>query len=483
MSIKVSYFTFFILLPINILVAQLDSSSIVTENTLDEIIDESDEESDNLGLTDIFEELIQNPIDINSADLIELTELPELDSHSAQLILDHRKKFGSFYSTNELYSIRELDKGLIQSILPFIKVSGTSENVYLYNEQDFSPDNFLTKTRIDLRSRITNDLQNRDGFISGKYVGSKLKSYNRLLVKYQNKYQLGILTEKDPGESSYTDFNSFHLQVKDLYLVKNFIAGDYVLEYGQGLALWSPFGFSKGTDAIYPVKKRARYLRPYTSSTEYRFFRGTAAQIQISDFNFTAFYSNNSFDATIDSLTGNITSVGQTGYHRFESELNKKKSAKSIVAGGVVDYRFFGKYNIGAIFYNASFNKNFESESIYSLTGNHFSYLSTYYDFNFTRINFFGEFSYDGTSVASINGFIFSPTQNFIFTTSIRNYPRNYNNIYGFGFSENSGKINNEVGIYSGLKWRLPFAVLNLYYDIFKYPFSTSENFLPSEGN
>jgi len=56
-------------------------------------------------------------------------------------------------------------------------------------------------------------------------------------------------------------------------------------------------------------------------------------------------------------------------------------------------------------------------------------------------------------------------------------------NLYGFGFSERSGKISNEIGIYSGIKWKIPFGVLNLYYDIFKFPYRTTENSLSSEGN
>ncbi len=109
--------------------------------------------------------------------------------------------------------------------------------------------------------------------------------------------------------------------------------------------------------------------------------------------------------------------------------------------------------------------------------------LSFYYDLYLSKLNFFGEASFDGNSVASINGIQFFASREFIFTTSVRNYPRNYNNLLGFGFSERSGKINNEVGIYSGLKWKLPFGVINLYYDIFRFPYRTSENSLSSEGN
>ena len=371
----------------------------------------------------------------------------------------------------------------MKSILPFIKTSKPKGNIEQYEEIVINSESFFNKSKFSLRNRITNDIQNRDGFESGKYEGSKLKSYNRFFYNYDKNYQAGFLTEKDAGELSYADFTSFHLQAKDIGFLNNFVAGDYVLEFGQGLALWSPFGFSKGADAIFPVKKRSRYLRPYTSAAEYRFFRGAATRISFEDFSLTAFYSSNTFDATVDSITGEITSVGQTGFHRFESELNKKGAAKSKLIGGVLDYKFLGKMNVGVIYYNASFDKNFASSSIYDLSGDNFNYLSTFYDLNFSKINFFGEASYDGTSVASINGIQFSASNDFIFTSSVRSYPRNYNNLYGFGFSERSGKISNEIGIYSGLKWKLPFGVLNLYYDMFKFPYRTSENSLSSEGN
>lgn len=463
--------------------AQLDSTSIITEDVLDNLLIEPDIETNSEELVEIFEDLIRNPIDINSADAFELLKLPNMDSQSAQKIIEHRNKFGYYFSPNELFSIRELDKQLIESIIPFVKTSRPKDDAENNEEVTIGTESIFTKSKLTLRNRVTNDLQNRDGFITGKYQGSKLKSYNRFLYNFDKNYQAGVLVEKDPGELSYTDFTSFHLQVKEIGILKNFVAGDYLLEYGQGLALWSPFGFSKGADAVYPVKKKARFLRPYTSAAEYRFFRGASARIVIDDFNLTAFYSGNTFDATIDPITGNITSVGQTGFHRFESELSKKNSAHEKLIGGVLDYKLNNKFNVGMIYYNASFNKNFQSNSLYSIEGESFNYYSLYYDFNFSKINIFGEASYDGNSVASINGVQFSANRELIFTSAVRSYPRNYINLYGFGFSEKSGSINNEVGIYSGFKWVIPIGVLNLYYDIFKFPYRTNQNSLSSEGN
>ena len=471
------------ILSTNSFYAQLDSTSIITEDAFDNIIIESEEETDNEELVEIFEELMRNPIDLNQADLFELSKLPGMDQQSAKIILEHRQKFGYFFTPTELYAIRDLDKQLIESILPFIKTSKQEIETDEFQEVGNKSESIFSKSKVKIRSRATNDLQNRDGFESGKFEGSKLKSYSRLLYDYNHKYQLGLLIEKDPGEKSYTDFTSFHLQIKDKGVLKNFVAGDFVLEFGQGLALWSPFGFSKGSDAVYPVKKKARYLRPYTSSAEYRFFRGASTRLQIDNFNITAFYSINSVDASIDAITGKITSVSQTGFHRFQSELNKKGAIESKLFGGVLDYKLASIINTGVIYYNTSFNKTFVSSSIYDLSGDNFNYLSAYYDVNFSKINLFGEASFDGTSVASINGIQFSATRDFIFTSAVRSYPRNYNNLYGFGFSERSGKINNELGIYSGFKWKIPCGVLNVYYDIFKFPYRTSENSLSSEGN
>lgn len=461
----------------------MDSTSVITEDVLDNLLIEPDVETNSEELVEIFEDLIRNPIDINTTDAFELLKLPNMDAESAQKIIEHRNKFGYYFSPTELFSIRELDKELIEIVIPFVKTSMPKDDLEKYDESATSTQSFFTKSKLTLRSRVTNDLQNRNGFISGKYQGSKLKSYNRLLYNYDKNYQAGVLTEKDPGELSYTDFTSFHLQVKEIGFLKSFVAGDYLLEYGQGLALWSPFGFSKGADAIYPIKKRARYLRPYTSAAEYRYFRGASARLTFDDLNITAFYSGNTFDATIDPVTGKITSVGQTGFHRFESELKKKNSAHEKLIGGVLDYRFLNKFNVGMIYYNASFNRDFLSNSLYSIEGESFNYYSLYYDFNFSKINLFGEASYSGTSVASINGIQFSANRELTFTTAVRSYPHNFVNLYGFGFSEKSGSINNEVGIYSGLKWVIPIGVLNLYYDIFKFPYRTNENSLSSEGN
>jgi len=464
--------------------AQTDSSYLRTEEVLEDILQEPVGEFDNSDLYEELEYLMQNPVDINSADISELQRLPGMDLASAEMIINHKKKYGYFFTIGELNMVQNLDNELIKKISPFI----TIKKVDLVADVDDKPvvdtfSEFLSNSGLLLRSRVSNDLQTRKGFVAGKFEGTKPKIYNRLLINHDKKYQLGILSEKDAGESSLNEFTTYHLALSDIGILHKAVVMDYFLEFGQGLTLWSPYGFSKGSDAVYPVKKKDRILRPYTSATEVNFFRGAAASIKLNNFIVSGFYSNNTIDANIDSVTGEIFSTPEDGLHRTESEIRKRNSAHEKMMGGRIDYISSKKFKTGLLYYQSEFSNSFHSSSVYDISGNKFYYTSAYYDFYLSNINLFGEVVYNGTSVASINSVQIAITQGFTFITSVRSYPRNFISLHGFGFGERSGATTNEFGIYTGFKWRTSIGLLNFYYDQFKFPYATYANPLPSEGN
>lgn len=462
----------------------IDSTDITAEETLLEILDESFEEEDNSELYNIIEELVTNPIDLNTADIFELQKIPFVDLETAKTIISYRERFGPFYLVQELYSMREIDKTLTDKIIPFVKVdkSTITNQQFQYDEPSDLSKTFFDDFKVILRSRFGNDLQTRKGFETGTYVGSKLRSYNRLIVRYSKNIQAAAIFDKDAGEKDFDDFSSYHLSIKDFEILKNLIIGDYVVEFGQGLMLWSPYSFSKGSDAIFPVKRRGKILKPYTSATEYDFMRGAASTILISDFTLTAFYSSKKIDANIDSVTNKITSTPKTGLHLTQNDLLKKNRVKENILGGRIGYRYKNITNIGVATYYSNFSHEFRPGSIYDIQGNNFNYYSFDYDVNISKFNLFGEFVYNQKSVASLNGIIFSPEKFITLSTSIRNYPRNFINLHGFGFGEQSGKTQNEFGVYFGLKLRSSFGFFNLYYDQFKFPYITFENPVPSSG-
>jgi len=463
--------------------AQTDSTYLRTEEVLEDILQEPIEEVDNSDLYEELEYLIKNPIDINSSDISELQSLPGMDLASAGMIIDHRKKYGYFFSPGELNMVQNLDDELIKKISPFITVKRiTVEQVAVDKTIDPFAE-FLSSSGLLMRSRVSNDLQTRKGFVEGKFEGTKPKVYNRLLIKHDKKFQLGFLSEKDAGEVSLDEFTSYHFALNDIEILHKAVVMDYILEFGQGLTLWSPYGFSKGSDAVYPVKKKDRIIRPYTSATEVNFFRGAAASIKLDNFIVSGFYSNNTIDANIDSATGEIFSTPEDGLHRTESEIGKRNSAREKMMGGRIDYISGKKFKTGLLYYQSEFSNSFHPTSVFDISGNKFSYTSAYYDFYTNNINLFGEVVYSGTSVASINSVQIAITQRFTFITSVRSYPRNFISLHGFGFGENSGATTNEFGIYTGFKWRTPIGPLNLYYDQFKFPYATFNNPVPSQGN
>jgi hypothetical protein len=465
---------------------QIDSTEASTEEIIYDLLQEPTTESDNENIYLILEDLVTNPVDLNSAELSELQRVPGLTPILSFLIIEHRKKFGPFFSLNELYLVEGLPKEIVEKAKPFLTVV----NPELTNDTNFER---ITKTtwdvlsenaKLNIRSRVINDLQERRGFTENKFEGSRPKIYNRFLFKYSGLIEAGLVTEKDAGEKSLNEFTSFHLTLKNYGVIKTLVAGDYTLEFGQGLALWSPFALTKGADAIYPIKRKAKMINPYKSTNENNFFRGAAVTVEHNALMISSFYSNNFFDANIDSLSHAISSSPIDGFHRTESEISKKKSAREILYGARIDFIDPNdKINAGVLFYTSKFSNPFLQESPFELGGDKFNYSSFYYDLYFGRINVFGESSYDGRSVASLAGASFYFDENLSFVTLIRNYPRNYRNIHSFAFGESSGATQNEFGIYTGFQWKTLMGDINFYFDQFKFPYATFENPLPSSGN
>ncbi len=462
------------------LYSQSDSTSNSEEMIIDDLLDESSDETENSELMDVIENLTLNKIDLNTADAAGLQKIPFIDFKTAQKIILHRNNYGRFFSKNELYSIEGLSKETINKILPFIIINEDLPTPQQNDANIFS--NLYSNSEVIYRSRMMNDLQKREGFIDNKFAGSPLKLYNRFLWKKENKFQFGLLTEKDAGETSINEFTSFHLLLKNLWILKSLVIGDYHLQFGQGLALWSPYGYSKGVDAIFPAKKVGSEIVSYSSTNENNFFRGAAIESEWKQLKFSAFFSKNFFDASIDSINSSIISTPLDGYHRTVSEFARRKTSNESVAGIKLGYTLPQKFSLGFLYYHSSFDKAFQPSSLYDRTGSNFNYYSLYYETYFSSFNIFGEFSFDSKSVASINSIQFSNGKDFGFIISIRNYPRNYTNLHGLGFGEGNN-IQNEFGIYSGIKWRTSIGLINFYFDQFKFPYRSYLNPLPSDGN
>jgi hypothetical protein len=457
-----------LIIPSLIIAQGKDSTLVVTDHLIENLVSEPVINNEEFSVIDYLEDLKKEPININTADLTQLQIIPELDLNYSKLIIEHREKYGHFFSINELYTIKGLPKYIINDIKPFITISNsTIENV---KTSPASP-SLLKFDKVFFRSRYSVNLIDNNDTPYENYVGSKFKLYNKLTL--QNKIgEAGIITEKDAGEKQFYDFISFHLLLKKISFIQNLVVGDYELKFGQGLVLWGPFGFSKSTDAVFPTKMRESKILPYNGTNESRFFRGIATSIGNNNLQLSLFYSNRRLDASRDSNSENISNLVTSGYHRTSSELLTRNILGEVILGCSGSYSYNESYHLGVLFYRSKYDKPFGSESIYAPQGDKFKYFSMSYESNvIPTIYISGEIAYDFNSIATINSFQISFNKNFLFVSSVRCYPSNFISQHGNSFSEQRNKVQNETGFYNGFKLLTKYGTLNFYYDQFKFPF------------
>lgn len=459
------------------LIAQQDSI-IVDDDPFEEILEDFENEDENA--VDDLEDYFTNPIDLNTATVDQLVTLPLFDITTANIIVAHRKRFGYFNSAYELRLVADLPPELVRKIIPLFYVSEWKVKLY---EPTFL-ESLLGKTKLEYRSRFQSDIQNRKGFTENKYEGDKLKSYQRAGIKLGSNIKSGFLIEKDAGEKSYNDFTSFYAEYSSKDIIEKVIVGDYLVEFGQGLTIWSPYAFSKGAEVVSPLFRKEKNIRAYRSTDENQFRRGAAIALNYSDFRFTLFYSKNYFDANIDSLSNTFLSRPIDGYHRTVTEIRREDSGNELLMGTRIDYSVLSNLKINLLYLNAKFNSQMvKSKNVYDAAGDNFQYSAMAYSYYLNNFFATGELSYNNIAVASISNIQFKLAKNFVFVASLRNYPRNYYSLYGIGFAEQSSRTQNEIGIYTGFRYNSPIGVINFFYDQFRFPSSTTDIPFPSNGN
>ncbi len=436
------FFILFILLA-QIILGQSDSLNN-TENILDSILNDATIETENSQLYDLIEQYIENPIDLNNSNKSEIMKLPFLDIESANRIIEYRGKFGKIFSYSEL----KLGSNISQHTIKILEAF-----TFLEKADRKETTSFFQNYKLKLRSRISNNLEKTEGYKNGYFKGPPIKLYNRLKLDANSKVKIGIVVEKDAGEKSYFDFYSFYFQVNNIIKGIKLLGGYYTIEFGQGLALWSPYSFAKSSDATNSIIKRARGISPYASAGEFLFMKGGAIK-----------YSNNYFELS------SFYSVEDDEY--FNSSKN--------TFGITISVSPIENIKISALYFqrNRDVIYNIDNTQLDSIE----KHLSFAYQLAYNNLFLTGEFSIYNNSVASINTLQLSLLRTFLIIASIRNYPSNYKSYYAQGFGETK-RTSNEFGIYLGFKWMTIFGTVNFYLDQFKFPNSTSSIALPSSGN
>ena len=434
--------------------------------------------------TSNFDELIDRltqykaqPLNINKASETELQELWVLGPMQIHALQTHITANGPMIDLLELQSIDYFDSQTIRLLLPFVQLGFNNPFSGKKLASFFSGNH-------DLIVRYRQDLQREQGYLPGDSSQNRfLGGPQHVLIRYRytlgKNLLVGLQAEKDPGESFFNkhqslgfDFVSGHVELKQVGPFKKMVFGDYNLQFGEGLSLWSGIGFGKSS-LLSSIAKQEIGLRSYSSVNEGFFFRGLATQIAVKGVQIIPFYSNRNLDASVQDSAG-ISSVNLSGLHRTTSELAYKKTVNQQVYGTALTYKIHG-VSVGLTGYHTQFNRNFQGGqdpyNQFKFSGNSLSNFSVNYHFSVANTYYFGEIAKASVGKSAyLVGLLSSLSPTVTLGLLYRNYPVSYPSFYNAAIAESSSS-SNEKGFYSGLAVKFhPKWEWNFYTDVFSFP-------------
>ncbi len=489
----------------------LHQSAEFLTNQLENMAKRSDRSQDYSDLADEYIYLAKHPININSQDISKLLHLHLLNEAQLVSINDYIHQNGIIFSIYELQYISGFNAQTIQRISPFIKAGIPKK------PKPFSWKSAIKYGGHQVLMRYGQILETVAGYRipadsaylkpGSVFLGSPQKLYMRYGFRSGDHLRWGFTTEKDAGEVFFSsrlsdsvkqllgsqkprfpDFFSAYAYVSDMGILKKAIVGDYHLEFGQGLCLWSGLTFGKSAEAN-AVEYFGSGIRPNTSANENRFFRGAAITLGIKHISLTAFYSHNKVDGSFSVLPsgqGEISTILETGNHRTINELLNKHRLVIDAFGGHLEYSH-GRWKAGATYYQTRLSLPLEPAQrpygIFYFRGRQLSNAAVNLDFLLKHISFFGELAANpGGGMAGTAGANFYPSDRLTLTMSYRNFSPGYKVLYASPFME-SGHVSNEHGIYIGLKMLLSRVfTLSAYADYFRFPWLRFQINSPSTG-
>lgn len=472
--------------------AQIQDDNLI-KDLIESIAENLPEDYDLSELQDRLTYYRKYPINLNNTNAEELKTLVFLSPLQISNLFQHIKQNGNLIDILELQSIADFDIQTIERLLPFVTLEGSStvDKVTLKNLANFGNNDVIVRYgRVLEKSRGYTDLP------GSRYLGTPDRYMFRYRYTYSNRVSASLVFEKDAGEHFFNgpkqkpfDFMSGHIALFNTGKFKKIVIGDYSMQFGQALTLWSGFAFGKAPD-VASVAKRDVGLRPYTSVNEFSYLRGIATTVNIAkNIDFSPFFSFRKLDASVNTdALGNsiITSINETGLHRTQTEITNKNSTKQTVYGGVLQYKNQG-LNIGAVAYHTAFNHTFVPGTglyrIYNFTGTDLTNIGAHYSYTYKNMYFFGEFGKSlHSGLAYVNGALVSLSPTVSAVVLHRNYQKNYHNFFNQATAEASEAFN-EKGFYTGLNINPSKAwSIQLYGDYFKFPWLKFRVDAPSDG-
>ena len=423
---------------------------------------------------DLLCELEQQPLDINQATREQLEQLPFLSAQQVEEMVEYLYRYGPMKSLGELRMIRSLDDGRRRLLTYFIFIGDRSQE---------TGDSRLT-------ARVLNELMatgripfyERKGD-TGAYQGYPYRHWLRYQLTYGDQLKAGIVGSQDAGEPFFAgknrlgyDYYSFYLQLNHWRRIETLVLGNFRVSMGMGLILNNSFGLGK-VSMLQNMGRPTSTVRAHSSRSSDGYLQGAAATVNITKgLTATGFISYRAMDATLNK-DGTAATIVTSGYHRTETELEKKNNLKNTTFGGNVRYQANG-YHAGFNLVGTHLNRELKPNTTalyrqYYAQGYDFLNVSADYGYVHHRFSVNGEtaLNRDG-ALATINSLSLQLGSEWSLMALYRFYSYRYTSLYANSYSD-GGNVQNESGIYIGATWQpSPSWKLMAYTDYAYFPWA-----------
>lgn len=470
-------------LPDTIVSVQDEDVDAVIEKLKEQYLENYTETSDGSQLSEQFEYYRAHPLDINIATFQELSDVPGLGEKLAHAIVAYRKK-ERYQTVRDLLKVPSMSREKFVEVKDFLTVRARTAQ---------------KRTALVMRQRTKRQMDLSDAF-NKKYDGNPYQTYERVNLYYQPYWndnpdpliRAGMVLEKDPGERRYNDHQVGFIECNNFPYIRKAVIGNYQLEFGQALTMWSGTGLSKSSETIESVKKRARGIKSYNYASENSAYQGIAVDYdfdrisQLKPFDLIVFYSYSHYDVS-KNPNGSVNSMLMDGYHRTPTEIARRGFLLETLGGFHTAYHF-GQSAVGITYYASQYNRLFvindTTRSRFNFSGHKNSILGADYDIYWKQHNWFGEVAKDRDHSLAFNSGWRMDWGLLELVLFYRNYSRAFQNFHGYAFGEQNGKTQNEEGIYTGIQYKpTRKTTLQAYYDIFQYPWRSYEVPKPVNGD
>ena len=393
-------------------------------------------------------ELEQNPININRTTREELEALPFLSAQHVEAIMEYLHRYGSMKSMAELMMIKELGAQERQLLQCFV-YAGDEPKVAMHAKHE-------------LTASAQIPMYERKGDGEG-YLGDKYRHWLRYQMTIGDKMKLGLVASKDAGEPFFKDRNKYgydyyspYLELKKLGRLETLVLGNYRVSMGMGLVMNNSFAQGK-IAMLQSLGRQTNTLRAHSSRT-LGYLQGAGATIRLArSMRLTAFASYTPMDATLNK-DGDAQTIVTTGYHRTQTEMDKKYNLRALKTGGQLRYDANGLHlGLNALYVNLDRRLTPNKTQIYNMykpEGTDFFNASIDYGYTRHHLALNGETATDGNGhIATINTVSYAMNNGLSLMALQRFYSYQYTSLDAQSYSD-GGHVQNESGVYVGMQWQ-----------------------------